>query len=324
MDPGERNHGLRIAIYGAGGLGGYYGARLARAGHDVAFIARGAHLGAIRERGLRVTSPLGDMHLPSPPATDDPAAVGPVDLVVVAVKTWQIPGVAAAMGPLLGRHTVVLPFLNGVEASDELAAVIGAGRVLGGLSKVFSRIESPGVIHHFTPNVFVAFGELDGADSGRVRGLLEVFSAAGIDAAASPAIRVDLWKKLLLVSSWAGLGALARSPMGVMREEPEARSLIDRSMDEGLAVALATGHDIDPVYKDEMWAFYRAMPAGATASMQRDIMEGRPSELDAWNGAICRFGARAGVETPVHSFTYHTLLPMERRARGVSSSGVGG
>ena len=308
---------MKVAIYGAGGLGGFYGARLACAGNDVAFIARGAHLAAMRERGLRVSSPLGDMHLHKPFATDNPAAVGPVDLVLVAVKTWQIPEVGAAMGPLIGEGTLVLPFLNGVEASDELADVVGADRVLGGLSKVFSKIEAPGVIHHFTPNVFVAFGELDGADSERVRTLLDLFLAAGVDAEVSPAIRVELWKKLLLVSSWAGLGALARSPMGVMRGQPETRALIGRSMDEGLAVARASGHAVDPAYKDEMWAFYGTMPAGATASMQRDIMDGRPSELDAWNGAICRFGARAGLETPVHSFTYHTLLPMERRARGL-------
>ena len=308
---------MRVAIYGAGGLGGFYGARLACAGNDVAFIARGAHLAAMRERGLRVSSPLGDMHLAAPVATDNPADIGPVDLVLVAVKTWQIPDVASAMGPLLGERTLVLPFLNGVEASDELAAVVGAERVLGGLSKVFSKIEAPGVIQHFTPNVFVAFGELDGTDSDRVRALLDLFSSAGVDAEVSPAIRVELWKKLLLVSSWAGLGALARSPMGVMREQPGTRALIGRSMDEGLAVARATGHAVDAAYKDEMWAFYGAMPAGATASMQRDVMDGRPSELDAWNGAICRFGARAGVETPVHSFTYHTLLPMERRARGL-------
>ena len=306
---------MRIAIYGAGGLGGYYGARLAYAGHDVAFIARGAHLEAMRERGLRVSSPLGDMYLRAPVATDRPGGIGPVDLVVVAVKTWQIPEIAAAMGPLLGEHTVVLPFLNGVEASDELAAVVGAERVLGGLSKVFSKIESPGVIHHFTPNVFVAFGELDGRDSDRVRSLLDMFSAAGVDAEVSPAIRAELWKKLLLVSSWAGLGALSRSPMGEIRAEPGLRDLVDRAMDEGLAVARAMGHAIDRTYKDEMWGFYRAMPAGATASMQRDIMDGRPSELDAWNGAVCRFGARAGIETPVHSFTYATLLAMERRAR---------
>ena len=309
---------MRIAIYGAGGLGGYYGTRLACAGNDVAFIARGPHLQAIRERGLQVYSPLGDMHLPAPPATDDPADIGPVDLVVAAVKTWQIPEAAAAMGPLLGDDTVVLPFLNGVEASDELAAVVGSDRVLGGLSKVFSKIESPGVVRQFHSSAFVALGELDGSHSERARVIEEVFSTAGIDAAVSREIRVELWKKLLLVSSWAGLGALARSPMGVVRAEPGVRALIDRSMDEGLAVARATGHDIDTTYKEEMWAFYRAMPAGATASMQRDLMEGRPSELEAWNGAVCRFGARAGVETPVHSLTYHLLLPMERRARGVS------
>ena len=307
---------MRIAIYGAGGLGGYYGARLACAGNPVAFIARGAHLEAIREHGLQVYSPLGDVHLPKPVATADPADAGPADLVLVAVKTWQIPAVAAAMAPLLGDDTVVLPLLNGVEASDALAAVVGSGRVLGGLSKVFSKIESPGVIRQFHTGAFVAIGELDGSDSERVRAIGEVFSAAGIDTAVSREIRVELWKKLLLVSSWAGLGALARSPMGVMRAEPGVRTLIDRSMDEGLAVARATGHDVDLGYKDEMWAFYRAMPAGATASMQRDVMEGRPSELDAWNGAVCRFGAGVGVETPVHSFTYHTLLPMERRARG--------
>ena len=151
---------MKIAIYGAGGLGGFYGARLACAGNDVAFIARGAHLAAMRERGLHVSSPLGDMHLPEPVATDNPADIGPVDLVLVAVKTWQIPEVGPAMGPLIGDRTLVLPFLNGVEASDELAAAVGADRVLGGLSKVFSKIEAPGVIHHFTPNVFVAFGEL--------------------------------------------------------------------------------------------------------------------------------------------------------------------
>ena len=307
---------VRIAIYGAGGLGGYYGARLALAGNDVTFIARGVHLAAIREHGLRVYSPLGDVHLPDPPATDDPAEIGAVDLVVVGVKTWQIPEVAAVMWPLLGDRTVVLPFLNGVEASDGLAAAVGAGRVLGGLSKVFSLLESPGVVRHFSTHAFVAIGELDGSGSERTHTIGEVFSAAGVDVEVSRAIRVELWKKLLLVSSWAGLAALARSPMGVMRSDPGTRILIDRSIDEGLAVARAMGHDIGLEYKDEMWAFYEAMPAGATASMQRDVMEGRPSELDAWNGAICRFGARAGVETPVHTFTYHTLLPMERKARG--------
>jgi 2-dehydropantoate 2-reductase len=306
---------MRIAIFGAGGLGGYYGARLAEAGNDVGFIARGAHLNAIREHGLRVLSPLGDMHLTEPLASDDPARVGVVDLVVVAVKTWQIPEVAAAMWPLLGPRTVVVPFLNGVEAADGLARVIGPERVLGGLSKVFSLVEEPGVIRHFHSEAYVEVGELDGGISERANALKAVFESAGVNAGVAMDIRTALWRKLLMVSSWAGLGALARSPMGVMRTGSETRVLIERSMDEGIAVGMARGHDVSPAFKEELWRFYDSLPHGATASMQRDVMQGKPSELDAWNGAIVRFGAEHGVDTPVHSFTYALLRPMEERAR---------
>ncbi len=306
---------MRIAIYGAGGLGGYYGTRLAQAGHDVAFIARGEHLAAMRREGLRVFSPLGDAHLPVATASDDPADIGPVELVLVAVKTWQIPEVAQAMTPLVQADTVVIPFLNGVEAPDGLAHELGETHVLGGLSKIFSLLESPGVIRHFSPGAYVEFGELGGGASLRVDALRQVFEAAGIETGVTGDIRSALWRKLLMVSSWAGLGAMARSPIGVMRAHPETRALIDRSMDEGIAVGGARGHDVAPAFKEDLWAFYESLPPDATASMQRDIMQGRPSELDAWNGAIVRIGAALGVDTPVHRFTYHTLLPMERRAR---------
>ncbi|MDX1432271.1 MAG: 2-dehydropantoate 2-reductase [Gammaproteobacteria bacterium] len=307
---------MRFAIYGSGGLGGYYGARLAAAGHEVAFIARGEQLAAMRAHGLRLASPRGDVHLERPLATDDPAAIGPVDVVLVAVKSWQIPDVARAMSPLLGERTLVLPFLNGVEAADQIAEVIGARHVLGGLSRIFSRVESPGVIRHFNPSDYAAFGELDGGTSGRVRELAEVFAAAGIETEVLDDVRTALWQKLLTVTSWAALGALARSPIGVMRALPETRELIDRSMSEGLAVGRARGHALGDEFKTELWDFYDALPPDATASMQRDIWAGKPSELDAWNGAVCRFGAAAGIDTPVHTFAYHTLLPLERRARG--------
>jgi 2-dehydropantoate 2-reductase len=308
---------MRIAIVGAGGLGGYYGARLAEAGNEVAFIARGAQLAAIRKNGLKVLSPLGDVHLKDVSATDDPRDVGPVDVVVVAVKTWQVADAARAMRPMLGPDTIVVPFLNGVEAADELAAAIGARHVIGGLSKVFSMIEAPGVIRHFNPGAYVEIGELSGGQSARVETLRAAFERAGAQAASSADIRTALWKKLLTVSSWAGLGALARSPMGVLRGMSETRALIDRAMDEGIAVGARRGHPIGAEYKTELWKFYDAMPADATASMQRDLMAGKPSELDAWNGAIVRFGKDAGVATPVQTFTYHALLPMERRARGL-------
>jgi len=306
---------MRIAIYGAGGLGAYYGARLHASGHEVGFIARGAHLAAMRDNGLQVFSPLGDVHVMRPLASDKPADIGAVDLVIVAVKTWQIAAVARAMAPLLHEHTLVVPFLNGVEAPDGLANVIGADRVLGGLSKIFALIEAPGVIRHFSAAAYVEIGEPGGGASARVDALREVFRAAGVEAGVSADIRSALWHKLLMVSSWAGLGALARSPMGVMRAQPETRALIGRAMDEGIAVGRARGHRLADDIKAQLWAFYDALPEQATASMQRDIMHGRPSELDAWNGAIVRFGAELGVDTPVHTFTYHTLLPMERRAR---------
>ncbi len=307
---------MRFAIFGAGGLGAYYGARLAEAGHEVGFVARGAQLEALRTSGLRVFSPLGDVHLAKPVATADPAELGVADVVIVAVKTWQLPAAAQAMRPLVGPSTMVVPFLNGVEAPDALAAALGAARVLGGLSKVFSMVESPGVVRHFNPGATVAFGELEGGPSKRAETLKQAFGEARVDAKVSEDIRTELWKKLVTVSSWAGLGALARSPMGVLRKIPETRALIERAMDEGIAVGLCRGHALFEAFKDELWRFYDALPAEATASMQRDLMAGKPSELDAWNGAIVRFGAECGVDTPVHGFTVHALLPLERRARG--------
>ena len=306
---------MRIAIFGAGGLGGYYGARLQQAGNQVGFIARGAHLAAIREQGLRILSPLGDAHLQDLHISDDPADIGPVDAVIVAVKTWQIPEVARALSPLLGEQTVVVPFLNGVEASDGLAAVIGEGCVVGGLSKVFAMVESPGVIRHFHTEAHVEMGELDGGVSDRIHALCRVFEGAGVGSSASGDIRSALWKKLLMVASWSGLGALARSPMGTMRGDPQIRALVEQSMDEGIAVGQARGHAVDTTFKDELWAFYEAMPETATSSMMRDILAGRPSELDAWNGAIVRFGLEMNVATPVQHMTYALLRPMEERAR---------
>jgi 2-dehydropantoate 2-reductase len=307
---------MRFAIYGAGGLGGYYGARLAEVGNEVAFIARGEHLAAIRAEGLRVLSPLGDVHLTGCTATDDPAEIGAVDVVLVAVKTWQIPEVARAMRPLVGAATFVVPFLNGVEAADQLAEVLGEGHVLGGLSKVFSMIEAPGVIRHFSNMASVEFGELGGGASARAESLREVLEAAGVEASVTTDVRSALWRKLLMVSSWAGLGALARSPMGVMRSQPETRALIDRSAGEGIDVGHALGHNLPADFRQQLWSFYDGLPHEATASMMRDIMAGKPSELDAWNGAVVRFGESLGVETPLQTFTYHALLPMERRARG--------
>jgi len=307
---------MRFAIFGAGGLGAFYGARLAAAGHEVGFVARGAQLEALRSKGLQVFSPLGDLRLEKPRASSDPAELGVADAVLVGVKTWQLPEAARAMRALVGPQTMVVPFLNGVEAPDQLVAELGKERVLGGLSKVFCLLESPGVVRHFNPGAYVEIGELAGGASKRAEELRAAFAKAGVEAKVSEDIRTELWKKLVTVTSWAGLGALARSPMGLLRSQPETRKLIDRAMDEGIAVGLCRGHALFEQFKTELWRFYDAMPEGATASMQRDLMASKPSELDAWNGAMVRFGAECGVDTPVHEFTYHALLPLERRARG--------
>ena len=210
----------------------------------------------------------------------------------------------------------MLPFLNGVDAPDQLASTFGEGSVLGGLSRIFSEIESPGVIRHLNPGAYIECGELNGERSSRVETLADVFRGAGIETEVSDNIRCALWQKLLLVGSWAGLGALSQSSLGVVCDQPELRSLVDQAMDEGIAVGGALGYPLPDNLKQQMWDFYHGVPHDTTASMMRDILAGRPSELDAWNGAIVRFGNQVGVPTPVHQFTYDVLLPMERRARG--------
>ena len=307
---------MRFAVFGAGGLGAYYGARLVEAGYAVSFIARGLHLEAIRENGLKVISPVGDMHLAKPQVTDQPAEIGEVDVVIIAVKSWHIAEIIPLLDPLLGDSTVMLPFLNGVDAPDQLADTFGEGSVLGGLSRIFSEIESPGVIRHLNPGAYIECGELNGKRSSRVESLVELFRGAGIESEVSYNIRCALWQKLLLVASWAGLGALSQSTLGVVCDQPELRSLVDRAMDEGIDVARALGYPLPDDLKQKMWDFYGGVPYDTTASMMRDILAGKPSELDAWNGAIVRFGNQLGVPTPVHQFTYHALLTMERRARG--------
>lgn len=312
---------MRIAVFGAGGVGGYLGARLAAAGNEVGFVARGAHLEAMRAAGLRVHSPDGDIHLGAPRASAQPRDLGPVDLVLVAVKSWQLEEAARSMGPLLGERTVVLPLLNGVDAPAVLTGTLGGDRVLGGLCKLFAWIERPGVVRHYRQSR-VEFGELDGRRSRRAQAIAEVLSGAGIETVLSTDIGTDLWRKLVLVSSWAGIGALTRQPLGVLREDGALRALIDRAMGEGIAVARGLGHDPGAGAAARFWGVYDALPRETTASMQRDIMQGRRSELEAWNGAVVRHGERTGVPTPVHALTCDLLRPMERQAARGGNAGV--
>jgi 2-dehydropantoate 2-reductase len=289
---------------------------LAQSGVEVIFIARGAHLHAIRDQGLHIQSPLGDFVLSPAQATDNPTQVGPVDVVLVGVKTWQIPAAIDTIRPLLDPETGVIPLLNGVEAADQLAAALGRNHVLGGLCKIFAFITEPGHIRHAGIDPSILFGELDNRSSPRAQKLYQTFLAAGVRATIPTDIHVALWEKFLFGASTSGLGAVTRAPMNVLRELSTTRQMLEEAMHEILAVAHARSIALPSSSVSEAMALVDSLPVGTTASMQRDIMAGRPSELEAQNGAVTRLGGEAGVATPLHSFIYTSLLPQELYARG--------
>jgi 2-dehydropantoate 2-reductase len=306
---------MRIAVFGAGGVGGYFGGRLALAGEDVVFIARGAHLQAIRAQGLRVESPKGNFTVSPAQATDDPAQVGPVDVVLVTVKAWQVPEAAQALCPLIGPETFVVPLQNGLEAPAQLAAVLGVEHVLGGTCVISSSIAVPGCIRHTGLEPSVSFGEIDHRPSPRAERLREAFVRAEATAIIPADIQVAIWEKFMAIR-FGPIGAVTRAPAGVLRSVPETRRMIEQACHETLTVARARGIALAEDSPAKTMAALDNVPPGLIASLQRDIGEGRPSELDALTGVLVRLAAEVGVTTPLHAFLYHSLLPQEMRARG--------
>ena len=308
---------MRIAVFGAGAVGGYIGGRLAQAGIDVSFIARGEHLQAMKEKGIRAESICGDFNAHPNIITDDPSQVGEVDAVLLGVKAWQVSEAAQAMRPIVGPNTFVITIQNGVEAPTQVSEILGPDHVVGGLCKMICFITKPGHLRHAGTEPHIVFGELNNKHSERMEMLLQSFSkTTGLTAEVSTDIWSDIWKKFLIIAPWSGLGSITRSPIGVFRSLPETRQMLKRSMQEVFQVALS--HDID-LPKDAVentLAFLDTLPKEGTASMQRDIMEGRPSELKEQNGAVVRLGQTAGVDTPINAFIYHSLLPLELIARG--------
>jgi 2-dehydropantoate 2-reductase len=311
---------MRIGIYGTGGAGGHFGARLAKAGEDVVFVARGEHLEAIRRHGLVVETDAGEILVRPAVATDDPARAGPVDVILLGVKTWQVEDAARRLGPMLGPSTFVVPLQNGVDAAGQLIGVLGAERVVGGLCATFSWISAPGRIRSLGQVHSIRFGELDRRPSARTEKLREAFDRAGIRATIPPDIHVSLWEKLLVVVPFGGVGAVARVPIGVLRSVPETRRLLVRAMEEIQAVGRARGVALPDDALEKGIGFLDGLDPTGTTSLQRDITDGRRSELDAWNGAVVRLGRDAGVATPTHEFLYASLLPLELRARGLASA----
>lgn len=306
---------MKFVIFGTGGVGAYFGGRLAEAGEDVTFIARGEHLEAIRSNGLRVDSILGDFVVQPASATDRPEEAGTPDCIIVGVKAWQIPDVAEALKPIVGADTFVVPLQNGIEAPGQLASVLGSEHVLGGLCKISSRIAGPGHIDHNAVEPTVSIGELDNRPSQRAEALRDAWIRAGVKASIPEDIHAAMWEKFIFIAAASGVGAVTRAPVGTARSIPETRELLRQAIQEMIDIARAQKIGVRPQLLEQTLAYLDKMPEHTTASMQRDIMEGRPSELQAQNGAVVRLGLKLGIPTPVHTFIYSALLPAETRAR---------
>lgn len=302
---------MKIAVMGSGGVGGYFGARLADAGNDVSFIARGAHLEAIRDEGLRVKSPFGDMHVTSVRATNDPADVGPVDIVLFATKLYDTESAGEMCKPFIGDDTAVISLLNGVDSEDQLSQILGANHVAGGVARISAEIAAPGVVHHHSNFASIEFGELDGRKSHRLQTFLDAAKAASIDAQLVDDINVAIWEKFILLAAFSAITSLTRLPAGPVRDNPETWELMQDAARETEAVARARGVNLAENVLETSTKFQRKMPDTMKSSMLIDLENGRRLELEWLSGAVCRLGHAAGVDTPINCLILAALSPFK-------------
>jgi len=309
---------MRIAIVGAGGVGGYFGGRLAEAGADVTFLARGAHLDALRTRGLRIVSPKGDVHLPRVQAAGSAADIGPVDIVLFAVKLYDTATALAALPPLIGSDTAVVPLQNGVDSVATLLEAVGREHTAGGTCYVSAVISEPGVIKH-TAMDHLIFGELDRARSPRLRALEEACRPAKFQSTLSGDITLDIWSKFVRLSVMSGMTAVTRSPLGVIHKDPELWAMLQTAVREAMAVAHAKGIAVAASTVEDVAKAYAALPPQTKSSMLEDLERGRRLELPWLSGAVVRIGKEVGVPTQTHGFITAVLQPhvngTERSAR---------
>jgi 2-dehydropantoate 2-reductase len=308
---------MKIAVIGAGAVGGYFGGRLALAGNDVVFLVRGKTFEALRSGPLRVKSINGDFEV-RVRATTDPAEIDAPEAVLVAVKAWQVPEAAEAIRKMGAENSVVIPLQNGMEAPQQLAAVLGTHRVAGGLCRIVAEAVGPGEIHHRSAEPSIEFGELEPLrNPDRLEQLRDAFVAANVRCQIPRDIGLAMWEKFLFIM-WGSLGAVTRLPIGPLRSSPESRARLVAALEEVAQIARAHGKNLNAESISKTLAMIDAQRAETTSSMQRDIMAGRPSELEAQTGAVVRFGQRKGIATPVHDWIYSELLPLEKRARGLA------
>jgi len=299
---------MKIAIFGSGGVGGYFGGRLAAAGEDVTFLARGAHLTAMQQDGLRITSPLGDVHLPKVQATDRTQAIGPVDVVLFTVKLYDVEASAATLAPLIGSDTVVITLQNGVDAMDMVARHVGVDHVAGGAAYIVVVIDKPGHLRHTAAQQLV-FGERDGRRSDRLVAFEQAGIRAGFQAQASNDVQSALWTKFVRLATWSGMTTVTRSPMGVVRDTPATYDLMMAAIEEVIAVGKARGVTFPPDLMEGTINLIKNFPAASKSSMLEDIERGRRLELPWLSGAVVRIGREVGVPTPIHQFITTILTP---------------
>ncbi len=300
---------MKIAVMGSGGVGGYFGGRLAQAGCDVTFIARGAHLAAMREQGLTIESQSGDIHVPRVKATDDPATIGPVDLVLFCVKLADTESAARSIKPLFGPDTGIVSFQNGVQKDEILRREFGESAVMGGVGYIATAIGRPGVIKHTGTMQRLLFGEYDGTRSARVQWLFDACKRAGINAEIPDDIRRAIWEKFVFLVGLSGTTTTVRLPIGPIRDNPHSRAFLFDIIQEAVAVGRAQGVALPEDYAHTRLAFCDGLPAEMTSSMHHDLERGNPLEVAWLAGSVVDLGAAAAVSTPANKAVRAVLAP---------------
>jgi len=303
---------MRIAAMAAGAVGGYFSARMAAAGHDVWFIARGAHRDAIARSGLKVESVHGDLQLDTPNVTDDPGQAGPVDIVLFAVKLWDTEQAAEQARPLIGPNTRLITLQNGIDSIERIAPIVGAEQTVGGAAYIATTIAAPGVIRHTSNFASMRFGRADKKPDAQLQAFVDAAKAAKLDVALSPDIERELWEKFIFLTAMSGSTAALRSPIGPIRADPELRGFFRALMEEALAVGKARGVALDPAYIEKRMDFLmNKVEPGMKASMAHDLERNNRLELDWLSGKVRALGRELGVPTPA-SDTVYTVLKLHR------------
>lgn len=300
---------MKFAVMGAGALGCYFGGRMAEAGADISFVARGAHLKALQQDGLRIASALGDAHISPVHATDDPGEIGPVDAVMFLVKLYDTEAAAAQMAPMIGPDTMVVSFQNGIDAWERIGAVVGSERVIGGAAYIPADIREPGLVSHNGPFARLVFGEFDGGISDRCRALADAFAAAGIENETVTDIDVRLWEKFLFLSALSAITSLTRLPLGTILADEQSNRLFRAAIDETLSVGRAACPALQVDAAERSYQMALGLPKTMRASMLDDLERGKRMELEGLSGAVVRIGAKHGVPTPVHGMVCQALSP---------------